>query len=291
MTRPWILVSGAFALLLLAAGYGFYALFQELESTRAALRDTKEEAARTERALTDALTEKTTESEDLAALLAKEQSRTEEYEDQVDDLEDTVTELEKAVKIDPELLAKYSKVFFLNENYAPVELAPIPSEFGLEEGRTYEFHAEAIHRLEDLLEDAAEDELSLRVASAYRSFGTQASLKSSYTVRYGSGANGFSADQGYSEHQLGTTIDFTTPEVGGSFVGFDQTKEYAWLTERAWRYGFVLSYPKGNRYYQYEPWHWRYVGQDLAEYLHDEGKYFYDLDQRAIDEYLSSLFD
>lgn len=291
MTRPWILSSGALALLLLAAGYGFYALFQELGAVRATLTETRAEAARAEQALTEALEEKTQENADLFSLLERERARTEDYEDQVDDLEDTVTELEKAVKIDPELLAKYSKVYFLNENYAPAKLALIPAEFVLEEGRTYEFHAEAIHRLEDLLSDADEDGLSLRIASAYRSFGTQASLKSSYTVRYGAGANGFSADQGYSEHQLGTTVDFTTPDVGGTFVGFDQTEEYAWPTERAWRYGFVLSYPKGNRYYQYEPWHWRYVGRDLAEYLHDEGKYFYDLDQRAIDEYLSSLFD
>jgi hypothetical protein len=44
-------------------------------------------------------------------------------------------------------------------------------------------------------------------------------------------------------------------------------------------------------YYQYEPWHWRFVGKDLADDLRDDGKYFYDLDQRTIDSYLIDIFD
>jgi hypothetical protein len=53
----------------------------------------------------------------------------------------------------------------------------------------------------------------------------------------------------------------------------------------------VLSYPKNNKYYIYEPWHWRYVGVSLATWLHDNGKYLYDVDQREIDEYLLTIFD
>ena len=108
---------------------------------------------------------------------------------------------------------------------------------------------------------------------------------------YGSGANSFSADQGYSEHQLGTTIDFTTEEIGASSSVFGKTTAYQWLLENAYKYGFILSYPEANKYYQFEPWHWRFVGRGLAEKLHQEGKNFYDLDQREIDEYLISFFD
>ena len=117
-------------------------------------------------------------------------------------------------------------------------------------------------------------------------------MKSTYKFTYGSGtANAFSADQGYSEHQLGTTVDFTTEAIGGAFAGFDKTSAYTWLNENAYRYGFVLSYPKNNTYYVFEPWHWRFVGVALATRLHSENRNFYDLDQREIDQYLISLFD
>jgi D-alanyl-D-alanine carboxypeptidase len=111
-------------------------------------------------------------------------------------------------------------------------------------------------------------------------------------VTYGSGANAFSADQGYSEHQLGTTFDFTTEGIGGGLVtSFENTPAFAWLKDNAHKYGFTLSYPKDNAYYVYEPWHWRFVGEDLAEDLHEAGKTFYDWDQREIDKYLIKIFD
>ena len=130
------------------------------------------------------------------------------------------------------------------------------------------------------------------MVSAYRSFGEQAALKSSYKVTYGAGtANSFSADQGYSEHQLGTTIDFTTGYLGANFAGFDKSDAYAWLLDNAYKYGFIISYPKTNAYYTYEPWHWRFVGKKLARYLHTTNERFYDLDQRTIDSYLITIFD
>jgi hypothetical protein len=52
----------------------------------------------------------------------------------------------------------------------------------------------------------------------------------------------------------------------------------------------VLSYPKNNSYYVYEPWHWRFVGVVLSSKLRQEGKNFYDLDQREIDNYLIDIF-
>jgi len=110
-------------------------------------------------------------------------------------------------------------------------------------------------------------------------------------VTYGSGANQFSADQGYSEHQLGTSVDFTIPANGAMFSKFESDPAYSWLVENAHKYGFTLSYPKGNAYYKFEPWHWRFVGVALATHLHNENKYFYDLVQREIDVYLIKLFD
>lgn len=231
------------------------------------------------------------ENRTLEDAFTAEKARNDAFASQIEEISGTVGVLDKLSKTDPELLQKYSKVYFLNENYVPSDLAEIPQEFMHDSDDEF-FHAKALPLLERLMEDAKDDGIDLSITSAYRSFDTQKALKSGYTVRYGSGANAFSADQGYSEHQLGTTLDFSTAENGyGLTTAFDATAAYAWLDEHAYRYGFVLSYPKGNAYYQYEPWHWRYVGTDLARDLKEDGKHFYDLDQRTIDTYLVELFD
>ena len=206
-------------------------------------------------------------------------------------IDNSVDDLEKLAKIDPELLQKYSKVYFLNEHYNPSGLSSIDPEF-VSGGKTIQIHNKVAKHLNNLLEEAKDDDLSLRIISGYRSFDTQKDLKTNYSVTYGAGtANTFSADQGYSEHQLGTTVDFTTPSIVGTDTSFEQTPEFAWLQKNAHKYGFTLSYPKGNAYYMYEPWHWRFVSRDLAEDLYDRKKNFYDLDQREIDKYLAEFFD
>ncbi len=204
----------------------------------------------------------------------------------------TVGNLQKLAAVDPEILKKYSKVYFTNENYVPAHLTLIPSEYVYSSKRSEQFLSEAIPYLISLLNGANASGVTLYVKSGYRSFTEQKSLKSSYSVTYGAGtANSFSADQGYSEHQLGTTLDFITVGLNGQLSGFDTTPSYKWLLDNAFRYGFVLSYPKNNKFYIYEPWHWRFVGVKLATYLHDTKVNFYDLDQRDIDKYLGSTFD
>lgn len=203
-----------------------------------------------------------------------------------------VDTLTKLTETDPELLVKYSKVYFLNENYVPKSLATIDSKYLFSKDKPLEILRDVDPFLKDLLNDAEDDGVVIFIASAYRSFGEQATLKSAYRVTYGAGtANQFSAEQGYSEHQLGTALDFISPVNGILSVSFDVTPEYKWLEKNAYRYGFILSYPQNNAYYQYEPWHWRFVGTSLARKLHRENKYFYDLDQREIDPYLVKIFD
>jgi zinc D-Ala-D-Ala carboxypeptidase len=223
--------------------------------------------------------------------LTEEQERNNDFEKQINKITGKVDKLDKLSKIDPELLMKYSKVYFLNEHYTPPNVAEINELFRFKKEEPEYIDSRVEDALYDLLTDAQEDGITLFVVSGYRSFNEQRELKSTYTTLYGLGANAFSADQGYSEHQLGTTVDFTTETIGGSLTGFESTKAYAWLQKHAHKYGFVLSYPKDNAYYIFEPWHWRFVGTNLAEDLHTSKKYFYDLDQREIDTYLISLFD
>jgi zinc D-Ala-D-Ala carboxypeptidase len=222
----------------------------------------------------------------------KERNKNEDFEDQIKDIAGTVSDLDKLSKTDEELLQKYSKVYFLNEHYIPEKIVEIEKKYLYNEALTKYAHGKVEPYLTEMIDDALADGVKIWVSSAYRSFDEQASLKGSYTVTYGSGANAFSADQGYSEHQLGTTFDFTTEGIGGGLVtAFENTPAFAWLQKNAHKYGFTLSYPKNNAYYVYEPWHWRFVGEDLAEDLNEAGKSFYDMDQREIDKYLIKIFD
>lgn len=204
-----------------------------------------------------------------------------------------VATLQKLQSLDPELLAKYSKVYFLNENYIPASLTSIPDQYDYFSGKNMQIIPQVLPHLEAMLQAASSTGDALYVYSAYRSFDTQVALKGEYVVTFGAGTAGsFSADQGYSEHQLGTAVDLETTGVGGVLDGaFANTPAYQWLTDNAYKYGFILSYPPGNTYYIFEPWHWRYVGVALATYLHNSNQHFYDLDQRYIDSYLADIFD
>ncbi len=220
------------------------------------------------------------------------QSQLGDVQDQVGSVSDTVGDLQKLSTIDPQLLAKYSKVFFLSDTYAPARLVEIPPKYAYLETTHLQVIPEILPFLEDMLSDAKDDGVDIYVSSAYRSFNTQSALKGQYKVTYGAGtANSFSADQGYSEHQLGTTLDFITTGTGGALEGFDKKPAYQWMVQNAYKYGFVQSYPPNNGYYIYEPWHWRFVGVKLATKLHRTETFFYQMDQRTIDTYLISLFD
>lgn len=228
------------------------------------------------------------ERERLAAL----QSRLGDFQQEVGTISGNVSNLEKLTKTDSELLQKYSRVFFLNEHYAPEDVVEIPNELKYSEQRPRTVHAKVFPYLQSMLAAAKNSGVELYVYSAYRPFEEQEALNHQYTVVYGKGtANQFSASQGYSEHQLGTTVDLITTGIGGTLTGFENTDAYAWLLENAHRFGFILSYPEGNEHYVFEPWHWRFVGIELATHLHETGQQFYDLPQREIDEYLVKLFD
>ncbi|MBU6232001.1 MAG: M15 family metallopeptidase [Patescibacteria group bacterium] len=214
------------------------------------------------------------------------------FQSQVGSISGTVTDLQKLATLDPELLKKYSKVYFLNENYVPRDLTEIPKDYQYTDNTQMLFVTQALPHLEKMIDDASSTGIKLYVYSAYRSFDDQKALKGKYSMVYGAGtANSFSADQGYSEHQLGTAVDLITPGLGGVLDGFDGTAAYQWLLQNAYKYGFVISYPKGNGYYEFEPWHWRFVGVQLATDLHNDGKYFYDVDQRTLDSYLVDIFN
>ena len=117
----------------------------------------------------------------------------------------------------------------------------------------------------------------LAVQSAYRSYSNQKATFD-YWVRVDGYATAIkeSARAGHSEHQLGTTLDFRSYSGGAPWDHSDwaTTKAGAWLKANAWKYGFIMSYPKGKSSvtcYAYEPWHYRYVGKEVAAKVRASG--------------------
>lgn len=257
------------------------AVREELAASQASVSELQEKLAAAEE-----------EREQLQELLRQASDENATFGRRVEDLALSVNFLDKLSKTDRELLQKYSSVYFLSENFVPDPLVPLDEELRARRDGNVMIHGEILPYLRSMMRAAQADGAALLVLSAYRSFGEQSAVKSNYTVTYGAGANKFSADQGYSEHQLGTAVDFTTPENLESLTtAFRKTPQYGWLIRHAHEYGFALSYPEGNSFFQFEPWHWRFVGVDLATYLYYENKYFYDLDQREINPYLVRIFD
>ncbi len=117
----------------------------------------------------------------------------------------------------------------------------------------------------------------IQVVSAYRSYETQVVTFANWVAKDGEAiALRRSARPGHSEHQLGTTLDVT--HAGGSapwnYRDWATHPTGAWMRDNAWRFGFVMSYPKGAyavSCYDYEPWHYRHVGREVAREVHASG--------------------
>lgn len=144
---------------------------------------------------------------------------------------------------------------------------------------------DVIPRIREMFIDAEESGHILMVTSAFRRPEIQTSLYKFWVDLSGEDAKRGIAEAGHSEHQLGTTVDLTAKSVGYSGVSerLGKTKDGIWLKENSYKYGFIMSYPEGKEAitgYRYEPWHFRYVGVDIAKDIHNEGltaKEYFDL--------------
>lgn len=164
----------------------------------------------------------------------------------------------------------------LPPHYEPVDLVSL-AETGIPAGSaSVRGRMVMIEQLQQLFMKAQQAGIELVVVSGYRSYQAQSDLYTSYASQYGDEeANRFSARPGHSQHQLGTALDFSNSEVGYSLVeAFANTVAGQWLQTNAPAYGFYLSYPKGLEYltgYQYEPWHFRYLGIKNVQQLQQSG--------------------
>lgn len=166
-----------------------------------------------------------------------------------------------------------NKNFQLSEHYAPKDLVcPDIQTIQGHNNQTILLREEAAIQAEKMFQAAKKEGFDLIAKSGYRSYQTQARLYQKYVQNYGTDyANQVSAKPGHSEHQTGLALDITTQSMNYELhQSFANTPEGKWLKNHAPQYGFILRYPKGRESetgYIYEPWHFRYVGTELAQWL------------------------
>ena len=163
-------------------------------------------------------------------------------------------------------LVLVNKYHYLSSSYVP-NLSALPGGYG----NGY-LQSTACAAFVKMVDAAKADGISLRSVSPYRSYSTQKSIYNGYVRSMGQkNADRTSARPGSSEHQLGLAVDINTAEGRDHF---ENTPEYAWLMDNCWKYGFILRYRQGKEYitgYEFEPWHYRYVGTGYAESIMKSG--------------------
>lgn len=152
------------------------------------------------------------------------------------------------------------------KNYVPRDLVKIGSA---------KVRKEPAKHLRSMMAAAKKAKKPLVIVSSYRSYTKQKSLFSQYSRWYGvKYASTISARPGYSEHQTGLTVDLGKPGGGCTLsTCFGTTKAGKWVASNAWKYGYIIRYPKGYTKvtgYSYEPWHVRYVGKKIATKMHQK---------------------
>ena len=155
----------------------------------------------------------------------------------------------------------------LSKDYIPNDLILLNNSYSNE--NKY-LRKEAATNFEKLSSDASKLGFRIIAVSTYRSYIYQKELFNYYVKKNGKNyALKCSAKPGHSEHQTGLAVD-----IEGSNNDYDQFEnsiEFNWMANNSYKYGFILRYPKGKENitgFKYEPWHYRYVGFKLAEYLY-----------------------
>lgn len=155
---------------------------------------------------------------------------------------------------------------YLTEDYVPENLENINSSYALSNMKMV---SEAKNAFENLSKDAAKQNLKVIAMSTYRSYEYQVDLYNRYVKTDGKeAADTYSGRPGNSEHQTGLAVDVYN--VKETYTNFEKTKEYTWMQDNAYKYGFILRFPNDKENetgYEFESWHYRYVGLEAAKYI------------------------
>ena len=172
------------------------------------------------------------------------------------------------------LLTLVKKGFYLPEDYEPELVDPeIPVAPDCQNSKMTKETSAALTKM---YEAAKKEGLELVLNSAYRSYQTQVETMADFVKRYNTQyANEYVAQPGASEHQTGLGIDLTAQSVvEGKRITFGDTDEYKWVIKNCSKYGFIIRFEDGTdgiTGIAHEPWHLRYVGEDVAKEIVEKG--------------------
>lgn len=220
-----------------------------------------------------------------------EPDQKDEYEE-IDNLKDTTYENEDEkliVKNVDDILVLVNKKRNLPSDYIPKDLTIPNVRFPFtEDNPKKNLRKEAADALEKLFEEAEKDDIILYAVSGYRSYNRQKTLFDNKSNQVGpEAANLVVAYPGQSEHQTGLAMDVSSESANFSLEEyFEDTPEGKWLKDNAHRAGFIIRFKKDATDitgYSYEPWHIRYVGEDVAREIYER--------DIVLEEYLGDIGD
>ena len=169
----------------------------------------------------------------------------------------------------------------LGEDFEPDNLVKIESKYASE--KNLKCCKVAYEAYKKMSEAADKEGYQIVINSAYRSYKDQVDVSEEYLKWYGqSYVDKFVAKPGHSEHQTGLAFDIGSKSVST----FLNSKEYQWMQDNAYKYGFIYRFPKkyeNTTGFRTEPWHYRYVGIDVAKYIYDN--------DMAFEEYWAMFLD
>lgn len=171
----------------------------------------------------------------------------------------------------------------LTKDYKPDNLTFFSAEYAY--GNDQSLIKDAYDAYVSMFKAAKKKNITLIINSSYRDYEDQEEVYDNYSKWYGEEeADKTAARPGYSEHQTGYTVDIQTYKSTRNT--FEDSDAFKWLQKNGYKYGFILRYPKGKEYltgYDYESWHYRYVGVKIAKYIQENNITF--------DEYYAYFLD
>ena len=160
-----------------------------------------------------------------------------------------------------------NKHYKLGEDFVPDDIVKFDKKYC--NGEVQEGSREAVVAFKNMYDAAKKEGLELVINSSYRSYQDQEKICNTYKDLYGEGyVSKYVALPGFSEHQTGLAFDIGS---ANSQV-FAESKEYEWMKDNAYKYGFILRFTKASAYitgFRSEPWHYRYVGKKIAKYIYE----------------------
>ncbi len=161
-----------------------------------------------------------------------------------------------------------NKYNYLTRDYVPKNLESIPLSYARSGMKLVNVAKDAYV---EMAKAAEKQKLKLVVTSSYRDYEYQEDIYNRYVKSDGKeAADTYSGRPGFSEHQTGLAVDLYNGKK--LYTEFEDTKEFDWMQDNAYKYGFILRFPKDKDNitgYQYESWHYRYVGKEIAQYIHE----------------------